>query len=153
MADCFYFHIGVITVGNPQKFPLSLTAGALYVPFGALLNHFPDSPLVDQPMTLTLGETREEWKFYGKKGGWVLKTFLKKRNLFFIGIYKGYFRITFVFGEKAFKEIMDSDLSAELKSELEGARKYAEGRGLGIQIDAPAYMEDIKKLIRIKIEN
>lgn len=52
--------VGVITVGNPQKFPLSLTAGALYVPFGALLTHFPDSPLVDQPMTLILGETREK---------------------------------------------------------------------------------------------
>ena len=48
---------------------------------------------------------------------------------------------------------MDSDLSAELKSELEGARKYAEGRGLGIIVDGPAYLEDIKKLIRIKIEN
>ena len=52
--------VGVVTVGNPQKFPLSLTADALYVPFGALLTHFPDSPLVDQPMTLILGETREK---------------------------------------------------------------------------------------------
>jgi len=52
--------VGVVTIGNPQKFPLSLTAGALYVPFGALLTHFPDSPLVDQPMTLDLGETREK---------------------------------------------------------------------------------------------
>ena len=52
--------VGVVTIGNPQKFPLFLTAGALYVPFGALLTHFPDSPLVDQPMTLDLGEDREK---------------------------------------------------------------------------------------------
>ena len=108
---------------------------------------------IRQHLLETLEETREEWKFFGKKGGWILKILLKKRNLFFIGIYEGYFRITFVFGEKAFKVIMDSDLSAELKSYMEGARKYAEGRGLSITVDGPAYLEDIKKLIRIKIEN
>lgn len=101
----------------------------------------------------TLGETREEWKYYGKKLGWTLKTFYKKRNLFFIGIYEGYFQITFIFGEKAFKVIMDSEVSAELKSELKAARKYAEGRGLTMKVAGPAYLEDIKKLIKIKIEN
>jgi len=52
--------VGVVTIGNPRKFPLSLTCGALYIPFGALLTHFPDSPLVDEPMTLSLGEDREK---------------------------------------------------------------------------------------------
>ena len=127
----------------PTEEMISEKLSAVYFQLESIRQHLLD----------TLGETREEWKFYGKKSGWVLKTFRKKRNLFFIGIYEGYFRITFVFGEKAFKVIMDSDLSAELKSELEGARKYAEGRGLGINVDGPAYMEDIKKLIRIKIEN
>ena len=118
-----------------------------------LLSVYPHLENIRQHILETLGETREEWKYYGKKIGWTLKTFYKKRNLFFIGIYEGYFMITFVFGEKAYRVIMDSGLSAELKSELEGARKYAEGRGLGIRVDGPAYLEDIKKLIRIKIEN
>ena len=101
----------------------------------------------------TLGDTREEWKYYGKKNGWTLKTFLKKRNLFFIGIYEGYFRIAFVYGEKAFQAIMESELSPALISELKGARKYAEGRGLYLKVEGPEYMEEIKKLIRFKIEN
>jgi len=29
------------------------------------------------------GPLTEEWKYYGKKTGWVLKYFYKKRNLFF----------------------------------------------------------------------
>jgi hypothetical protein len=78
---------------------------------------------------------------------------LKKRNLYFIGIYPGYFRIAFVFGEKAFHAIIDSDLSAELKSQLEGTRKYAEGRGLYIKVDGPGYIGDIRELIRYKVEN
>ena len=49
-----------LTIGNTEEFPLYLSAGAMYVPFGALLTHFPDDPLVEQPLTLLLGETREK---------------------------------------------------------------------------------------------
>lgn len=100
-----------------------------------------------------IGDTSEEWKFYGKKLGWTLKNFYKKRNLFFIGMYKGYFKITFVFGERAAKNVFDSGIAAELKKELSQARKYAEGRGLSINVDNDNYLDDIKELIRIKVRN
>ncbi|MCG8607702.1 DUF3788 domain-containing protein [bacterium] len=35
------------------------------------------------------GETTEEWKFYGQKSGWILKTLRKKRNLFFFTPVEG----------------------------------------------------------------
>jgi len=49
-----------ITLQDREKFPLSLSIGRLYVPFGAVLTRLPDDPAVDQPMTLLFGETREE---------------------------------------------------------------------------------------------
>ena len=52
--------VGTVTIGNTEQFPLYLTAGAMYVPFGALLTHFPDDPLMNVPVTLVLGETREK---------------------------------------------------------------------------------------------
>ena len=52
--------VGTLSIGNTEKFPLYFTGGALYVPFGALLTHFPDDPIIDQPLTLVLGETREK---------------------------------------------------------------------------------------------
>jgi len=101
----------------------------------------------------SIGDTKEEWKHYGKKIGWLLKKFYKKRNLFFITICDGYFNITFVFGQKAFDAVQDSKISSELKIELAGARKYAEGRGLKIKVESANYLKDIEKLIVIKIEN
>jgi hypothetical protein len=100
-----------------------------------------------------IGDTSEEWKFYGKKLGWTLKKFYKKRNLFFIGMYKGFFKITFVFGERAAKNVFDSGISGILKKELSEARKYAEGRGLSMNVDNDGYLDDIKELIRIKVRN
>lgn len=49
-----------VTLQDREKFPISLSLGRLYVPFGAVLTRLPDDPAVDQPLTLLLGETREE---------------------------------------------------------------------------------------------
>lgn len=95
----------------------------------------------------------EEWNFYGKKYGWQLKTLLKKRNLFFLIPYESFFKMVFVFGDKAVKEIEKSDISENLKREVINAKKYVEGRGLSIEVKDDEYIEDIKKLIAIKISN
>jgi len=108
---------------------------------------------IRQFITEEIGDTIEEWKFYGKKLGWTLKKFYKKRNLFFIGIYRGYFKISFVFGERAAENVFNSGISAALKKELSEARKYAEGRGISINVENDGYLDDIKELIRIKVRN
>lgn len=78
----------------------------------------------------TYGSVTEEWKFYGQKSGWLLKVLLKKRNLFFFVPLKGYFRLSFVFGDRAVASIEASDLPEQIKDNLRKARKYAEGRGV-----------------------
>jgi len=50
----------IVTIGNTQEYPLYVSAGKMYVPFGALLTHFPDDPLMNVPVTLVLGETLEK---------------------------------------------------------------------------------------------
>ncbi|MFC1845133.1 LbtU family siderophore porin [Thermodesulfobacteriota bacterium] len=45
---------GSVTLGNLEKFPLYLTAGKMYVPFGAF-----ESNMISDPLTLELGENRE----------------------------------------------------------------------------------------------
>jgi|GEM_PF-120669 len=45
---------GTITFGNTERFPLYLTVGKMYVPFGNF-----ESNMIQDPLTLELGETRE----------------------------------------------------------------------------------------------
>ena len=99
------------------------------------------------------GELIREWKFYGKNYGWQLKTLRKKRNLFFIIPYDGYFKQIFIFGDKAVTAIEQSDLPDDIKETLRNARKYAEGRGLSLEVKSLEKIEIIKKLIEIKIDN
>ena len=99
------------------------------------------------------GAVTEEWKFYGAKSGWTLKLLLKKRNLFFFNPYDKYFLIAFVFGDKAVAEVEKSDLPASLVDELQKAKKYAEGRGLRLEIRKKTEINNVLKLVKIKIEN
>jgi hypothetical protein len=99
------------------------------------------------------GELIEEWKFYGQKSGWILKTLRKKRNLFFFIPLKGSFQVSFVFGDKAVAAVEKSGLPNGLITELKNARKYAEGRGLRIDVKNSADVEHINKLVEIKVNN
>lgn len=97
--------------------------------------------------------TTEEWKFYGKNYGWQLKTLLKKRNLFFLIPYDHYFKIVFIFGDKAVNEIENRDISNQIKNDIINAKKYMEGRGIAIEVKDQKHLPDIKMLLTIKINN
>ena len=99
------------------------------------------------------GELIEDWKYYGQKTGWLLKTLKKKRNLFFCIPLKGSFQITFVFGDKAVRAVQSSNLPENIKTELKNARKYAEGRGLRIDVKSAKDVKNIQKLVEIKVKN
>ena len=99
------------------------------------------------------GELTEDWKFYGQKSGWILKTLRKKRNLFFFVPLEGSFKLSFVFGDKAVAAAEQSDLPKDLIKTLKNARKYAEGRGLQIEVKETADVENIKELVEIKVNN
>jgi hypothetical protein len=99
------------------------------------------------------GELIQEWKFYGKNYGWQLKTLRKKRNLFFIIPHAGYFTQVFIFGDKAVSVIEQSDLPDHIKDTVRNAKKFAEGRGLALEVNSLEKIKIIKKLIEIKINN
>jgi len=100
-----------------------------------------------------IGDVNEEWKFYNTKSGWILKNMLKKRNLFFFTPFEEYFRIAFVFGDKAVAEVEKSELPEEIKNALIDARKYMEGRGISIEVKNEEDVEVVKKLVEIKVNN
>jgi hypothetical protein len=99
------------------------------------------------------GPIIEEWKFYSQKSGWTLKVLRKKRNLFFLTPLKDHFLITFIFGDKAVSAIERSDLPESIVKTLVNAKKYMEGRGVQIDVKSPEDLENVKKMVAIKVNN
>lgn len=95
---------------------------------------------------------KHEWNYPGQKYGWNFRIKDKRRAIIYLLPRKLYFKVAFVFGDKAVNEIMLSDISDDIKNELAMAKKYAEGRGIRIEIKNENRLKDIEKLIAIKLK-
>jgi hypothetical protein len=92
----------------------------------------------------------EEWNY--SKYGWSCRIKDKKRVIVYLLPRDKYFKTAFVFGQKAYEEIMSSPIADIIKTELQSAKVYAEGRGIRIAISDQQLIADIKKLIDIKLK-
>lgn len=94
-----------------------------------------------------------EWNFSGEKFGWSYRIKDNKRVLIYLLPRDQFFKTAFVFGEKALAQIFESDVSDTIKTELYDAKKYAEGKGIRIEVRNLSDMKDIQKLVIFKISN
>lgn len=94
-----------------------------------------------------------KWHYAGEKFGWSYRISDKKRVLIYLLPRNGYFKTGFVFGEKAYKQVLESGISQQIKDELSSAKVYGEGRGIRIEVHDPKCIKDLEKLIDIKISN
>ncbi len=96
-------------------------------------------------------DSAEEWKYSGKKFGWSFRISDKKRVIVYLLPREAYFKVAFVFGQKATDAIMDSTIRDAIKKELQAAKAYAEGRGIRIDVQEETILEDVKHLITVKL--
>ncbi len=92
------------------------------------------------------------WNFSGDKYGWSFRIKDSKRAIVYLLPREGYFKAAFVFGQKATDAIMNSGISEPIKTELQAARVYAEGRGIRLEIRNEDIITDIKGLIDMKLK-
>ena len=95
----------------------------------------------------------EEWHISVKKYGWIFRIKDKKRAIIYLSPRNGFFHVTMVFGQKATDRILNSDISSNVKEELMNSKVYMEGRAVRLDIDDSSLINDIKKLVEIKIAN
>ena len=123
---------------KPTASMLAKALGSRLQYWNALKRHVPGSPV-------------EEWKYYGKSGGWALKLLLGKKNLLFMAPYENSFAVSFILGDKGVALAGQSSLSPELIDRLAHAKKYVEGRGIRIVVSSRNALKQAEILADIKI--
>jgi len=93
----------------------------------------------------------EEWNYPGKKYGWSFRIKDKKRAILYFLPRDQHFKVAFIFGKKAMDQVLKSDVSPEIKTDLKNARAYAEGRGIRIDVTTEETLKDIERLVQIKL--
>lgn len=92
-----------------------------------------------------------EWNFPGIKYGWSYRLKDKKRAIIYLLPADGFFNVAFVFGQKASTHILGSTVADSIKTELQQARVYAEGRGIRLEVRDASFLEDVKQLVNVKL--
>jgi len=109
--------------------------------------------LIKDYVHLKYPKTFDEWNFSGEKYGWSFRIKDKKRAIIYFLPRDKYFKVAFVFGQKATDLIMKSNISNAIKTELDAAKVYAEGRGIRIDVNNETIINEIKALLDIKLAN
>jgi len=94
---------------------------------------------------------KEAWNFYNDKVGWSFRISDKRRVLIYLMPHDKFFQASMVFGQKATNEIFKSDIAESIQTEIKNAKVYPEGRVIRLEIMDKTLLNDIKKLIKIKI--
>jgi len=96
-------------------------------------------------------DTVEEWSF--SKFGWNYRIKDSKRAIIYFMPCDNYFKVSFVFGNKAAEVAVTSGISKDIQNIISSAKVYAEGRGFRIDVKNKKIIRDIKKLIKIKLSS
>jgi hypothetical protein len=108
---------------------------------------------LQQQVTTRFAPALAEWGCSGKSTGWGLRLKKKDRAILYMVPCRGYFLASFALGEKAVKAAQASDLPDAILKTIEAAPKYAEGRGVRIEVRTVKDVRSIEILADIKMAN
>lgn len=91
-----------------------------------------------------------EWRFYNDGKAWLGKATHKKKTVFWLSVWEGYFKMSFLFTEKHRESI--AELKIDKNSKKEFARTQATGRliPLIMSIHTKEQIPDVLTLIQFK---
>ncbi len=95
----------------------------------------------------------EEWGFSGKKWGWALRLKHKKRAVLYLTPSDGFFYAGFALGQKAVDAAHESDLPPSVLDIIDSSQKFAEGRGVRLEVRSDVDVRSVSQLADIKMAN
>lgn len=94
----------------------------------------------------------ELWGFSSKSTGWGLRLKRGDRTILYMTPCKGYFLASFALGEKAVKVAQEGKLPPAVRIAIDRAPRYAEGRGVRLEIRKARDLIAIETLAAAKMQ-
>ncbi|MBW2277911.1 MAG: DUF3788 family protein [Deltaproteobacteria bacterium] len=94
----------------------------------------------------------EAWGFSGKKWGWGLRVKQENRAILYLTPSEGFFFVGFALGDKAVAAALDAKPPKRFREVIEKAPRFAEGRGVRIEVRKPPDLKWVYKFAAAKME-
>ena len=98
------------------------------------------------------GFTAREWNSYSRKAGWSLRLKRGDRNILYLSPGRDCFTVSFALGDKAVEAARQSKLPQRVLEVIDGAKRYAEGTAVRLDIATARDIASVKKLASVKLE-
>jgi hypothetical protein len=97
----------------------------------------------------------EKWSFSAKTGRWSLqlKQGRTKRTILYMIVCEGHFLAGFALGEQACRAARESGLPPAVLELIEQAPRYAEGRGVWLEVRTRKDVANVLRLAAVKLAN
>jgi hypothetical protein len=92
------------------------------------------------------------WNYYNDGKRWLFKMTRKKKTMFWTTIFEDTFSVTFYFGDKGEPLIFGSDLPDVIKDDFRTTKRYGLIRAITIKVNGQADIDNVLKLILIKLK-
>jgi hypothetical protein len=91
-----------------------------------------------------------EWRYYRDGKAWLFKAVHKKKTIFWLSAWDGYFKTTFYFTEKATEGIASLNIRPELKETFFNAKSIGKLIPLTIDMRKMDQLPDLLELVKFK---
>jgi hypothetical protein len=93
------------------------------------------------------------WAFSGTAWGWALRLKHKKRTIMYLTPCERYFIVGFALGEKAVRVAHEAGLDESILALIDGAKEYAEGRAVRIEVRRRRDRDQVLRIAAIKMKS
>lgn len=100
--------------------------------------------------TLSRFQIELDWHYYNDSKSWLGKAVSKKKTVFWLSIWQGFFKVSFHFTEKTRLGIGSLPISVDIKREIEDAPIKGKLASVAIKVSEQGHLEDILTLISYK---
>jgi Protein of unknown function (DUF3788) len=128
---------------RPDPTDLNVTLGKAAGLWDQLVSHVADRYA---PIT-------ELWQFTGTKYGWSLRLRRLERTVLYLTPQRGLFLVGLALGEQAVLAALRSNLPADARAVIDGAPRYAEGRGVRLPVARKRDLRAVEILAAAKMSS
>ncbi len=104
-------------------------------------------------VTSTVQPIDEVWGFSSASAGWSLRLQRKGRVILYMTPRDGCFLVSLALGEKAVAAAREARLPASLLKVIDAAPRYAEGRGVRLEVRQKRQVAALARIALIKMEH
>lgn len=91
-----------------------------------------------------------EWRYYNDGKAWLCKMVYKKKTIFWLSVWDGFFKAGFYFVERHCQGIHELEIDDSIRQELKKAKPFGTLYPVGLSISKSEQIKDLLALIQYK---